>query len=121
MSAEAPAEPQRLRNYAAGPEPEAPRRQTPTEFARELSLAYATKKPLGRSETAKIGAPSTGTLAGQLVVSEVSLNRDPDETLGAWSERMRLTVSEMLKLCLVFNNEDYRVELLREALQELRS
>jgi len=99
---------------------ETPRRQTPTEFARELAMAYATKEPIGRSETAKIGAPSTGTLAGKLIVSEVSLNRDEDETLAAWAERMRVTVAEMLKLCLVFNDENYRAELLRDALQELR-
>ncbi len=102
-------------------EPEQTRRQTPTEFARELAMAYATKEPLGRSETAEIGAPSTGALAGKLVVNRVSLNREEEETLAGWAERMRLTTREMLKLCLVFNDENYREELLREALQELRS
>lgn len=98
-----------------------PRRQTPTEFARELAMAYATKEPLGRSETVKIGAPSTGTLAGKLIVSEVSLNRDEDETLGAWAIRMQVTIEAMLKVCLVFNDESYRDELLRQALAEIRS
>ena len=100
---------------------EAPRRQTPTEFARELAMAYATKEPLGRSETAKIGAPSTGTLAGKLIVSEVSLNRDEGETLAGWAERMRVTVEAMLGLCLVFNDPDYQDELLRDTLAELRN
>ena len=100
---------------------EAPRRQTPTEFARELAMAYATKEPLGRAETVKIGAPSTGTLAGKLVVSEVSLNRDENETLAGWATRMETTLTEMMKVCLVLNDDNYRDELLREALQEIRS
>ena len=97
------------------------RRQTPTEFARELAMAYATKEPLGRSETAKLGAPATGALAGKLIVETVSLNRDEDETLAGWAQRMRDTAAEMLKVCLVLNDENYRDELLREALQEIRS
>lgn len=98
-----------------------PRRQTPTEFARELAMAYATKEPLGRSETVELGAPATGALAGKLTVSRVSLNRDENETLLGWMERVRLVTAEALKLCLVFNDENYRDELLREALQEIRS
>lgn len=100
---------------------EAPRRQTPTEFARELAMAYATKEPLGRSETVELGSPSTGALAGKLVVGKVSLNRDEGETLAGWVERVRLVTAEALKLCLVFNDESYRDELLREALAELRN
>ena len=100
---------------------EAPRRQTPTEFARELAMAYATKEPIGRSETVTLGAPATGALAGQLIVSHVSLNRDEGETLAGWVQRVRLTAREALKLCLVFNDENYRAELLREALAEIRN
>lgn len=98
-----------------------PRRQTPTEFARELAMAYATKEPLGRSETVTLGAPATGALAGKLIVSHVSLNRDEGETLAGWMQRLRDTTAEALKLTLVFNDENYRDELLREALAEIRS
>ena len=92
----------------------------PTVFAQTIAQALATKEH-GRAQAVKIGAPATGTLAGKLIVGEVSVPRDEDETHEAWMGRVRMVAADTLKICLVLNDEDYRDELLREALQEIRA
>ena len=99
---------------------EAPRRQTPTEFARELAMAVATKEPPGKSETLGYKTATTGVLAGT-IWPDVNLSREDGETMYQWRKRARDFTRDLLKDCLVFNAPEYRDELLREALAELRN
>lgn len=92
----------------------------PTAFAQTIAQALA-ERHAGREQVVKIGTPATGTLAGKLQLSEVALPRDPDETHDAYMTRLRLLAEDTLKICLVLNDENYRDELLREALAELRN
>lgn len=94
---------------------EAPRRTTMGQVA----MALASKEPLGKSETGRISAATTGSLAGQFF-PDVNLARDPDETMDQFVTRLDVAFVALFKKCLVYNNPEYRDELLREALQEIR-
>lgn len=55
-----------------------------------------------------------------MIPSEVNVPRDADETHDAYIHRSFMLARDALKICLVLNDENYRDELLREALQEIR-
>lgn len=102
---------------------EAPRpdaKLPPTAFAQTIAQALA-ERHAGREQVVKIGTPATGTLAGKLQLSEIALPRDPDETHEQFTQRLTMVARDVLKICLVLNDENYRDELLREALQEIRN
>lgn len=91
----------------------------PTAFAQTIAQALA-ERHTERGQAVKIGTPASGALAGKMQVSEVAVPRDPDETHDGWMFRVRMVAQDTLKICLVLNDENYRDELLREALQEIR-
>ena len=97
---------------------EAPRK--PRVTAGEIALALASKEPIGRSETLEISCPTTGALAGQFF-PKIALSREQDETMEQWQTRADLAFVAAFKKCLVYNAPEYRDELLREALAELRN
>ena len=92
----------------------------PTAFAQTIAQALA-ERHAGREQVVKIGTPATGSLAGQLQLSEIALPRDPDESHADYMQRLRMLAEDALAICLVLNNEDYRAELLRSKLAEIRS
>ena len=99
---------------------ETPTKLPPTAFAQTIAQALA-ERHTERGQSIKYGAPATGTFAGKILPSDVNVPRDPDETHDQWFARQSMILRDALKLCLVFNDENYRDELLREALQEIRS
>lgn len=96
-----------------------PQKLAPTAFAQQIASALATRHT-DRAQVVKIGSPSTGTLAGKMLLSEVALPRGEDETQKDWLLRLRIVAEDALKVCLVLNDENYRDELLRSALADIR-
>lgn len=95
-----------------------PKRDSPTEFARKLALAYATRQTAAKVESLELKQATVGDLKGQFIIEGLAIVRDPDDTLDGHMQKAALSAFAAFKLVAALNDPTVREELARAGVKD---